>query len=523
MQEIHKRNANFISTLYRDQVQTSYNQQDLEKGKAMPVGTVHNGYKKVKEGVWKKVSEHGLTKKEHEGKIKEINQAGPSVSHHLDEEYEKHKTSSEKLDDKDYSDTHVLGQTNSNDEHPNVIEDEGKLSIDTLDADSGEKKIKEGAEISHRGNKYVVGKEIEDDIHALIKKGEDEIGEIEDSLEKSVLDGLEREELLDIVKGGKKATVGEIRTFGGRDYIRTVSGWKFHGKGTGAKAQEHKNSAAAHNNGNLSPASQKHIDAMNEGATEVEADQIARGKRNVGDHSGNKKEEKIPFSHDNVSITGEKESSSEKSSEKVEEQSKEKDSVTRDSNWAFKAKKALDSYKLSKEGDDKDKQLEAYLELQKHLSFGDIKPFFVNDKTILFTGPGPMKISNDHDHESYYFKSVGAAGSKEIAIPSETDIKMLKEGRKKTLDDIKKGGVKWFTPGGYVFSVRFTQNDQGGGTMYVGGRPNSAVGSSILFESIDMKKMDMQSIAKKMEQFNSRAKVRAYMKKYNGKKTQYQK
>jgi hypothetical protein len=32
----------------------------------------------------------------------------------------------------------------------------------------------------------------------------------------------------------------------------------------------------------------KHTQAMDEGATEVEADQIARGKRNVGDHSGKK-------------------------------------------------------------------------------------------------------------------------------------------------------------------------------------------------------------------------------------------
>ena len=40
----------------------------------------------------------------------------------------------------------------------------------------------------------------------------------------------------------------------------------------------------------LSPAAQKHKQAMDEGATEEEADQIARGKRNVGDHSGKKQE-----------------------------------------------------------------------------------------------------------------------------------------------------------------------------------------------------------------------------------------
>lgn len=45
-------------------------------------------------------------------------------------------------------------------------------------------------------------------------------------------------------KGGKRATVGEIRKFGGRDYIKTADGWKFHGKGTGTKAQVHKKNAS---------------------------------------------------------------------------------------------------------------------------------------------------------------------------------------------------------------------------------------------------------------------------------------
>lgn len=49
----------------------------------------------------------------------------------------------------------------------------------------------------------------------------------------------------DIEKGGSKAVLGEIRKFGGRDYIKTAEGWKFHGKGTGAKAQEHKAGTAS--------------------------------------------------------------------------------------------------------------------------------------------------------------------------------------------------------------------------------------------------------------------------------------
>jgi len=50
---------------------------------------------------------------------------------------------------------------------------------------------------------------------------------------------ISKSEVLDLVKGGKKAFIGEKRTFAGREYIKTSDGWKFHGKGTGSKAQEH--------------------------------------------------------------------------------------------------------------------------------------------------------------------------------------------------------------------------------------------------------------------------------------------
>lgn len=54
-----------------------------------------------------------------------------------------------------------------------------------------------------------------------------------------VLDELRKMEILEIEKGGRRAQIGEKRIFGGREYIKTPDGWKFHGKGTGAKAQEH--------------------------------------------------------------------------------------------------------------------------------------------------------------------------------------------------------------------------------------------------------------------------------------------
>lgn len=40
-------------------------------------------------------------------------------------------------------------------------------------------------------------------------------------------------------KGGKGAAIGTRKTFGGKEYIRSADGWKYVGKGTGAKAKAH--------------------------------------------------------------------------------------------------------------------------------------------------------------------------------------------------------------------------------------------------------------------------------------------
>lgn len=60
------------------------------------------------------------------------------------------------------------------------------------------------------------------------------------------LSELTKAEILDIEKGGKRAMIGEKRTFAGREYIKTSDGWKFHGKGTGSKAQSHVAGALEH-------------------------------------------------------------------------------------------------------------------------------------------------------------------------------------------------------------------------------------------------------------------------------------
>lgn len=68
-------------------------------------------------------------------------------------------------------------------------------------------------------------------------------------VKKAILDGLITPEQVNrIEKAVNQAQLGEKRMFGGREYIKTATGWKYHGKGTGAKAQEHAAAHPAHSN-----------------------------------------------------------------------------------------------------------------------------------------------------------------------------------------------------------------------------------------------------------------------------------
>lgn len=87
---------------------------NLEKGKALPIGTVHNGYKKVGDNSWKKVSSMGMTKKEHDEKLDKIgNQPKKSgdAEKGIQKEYNKHAKAYRETDDRDYSDADVEGKT----------------------------------------------------------------------------------------------------------------------------------------------------------------------------------------------------------------------------------------------------------------------------------------------------------------------------------------------------------------------------------------------------------------------------
>jgi len=84
------------------------------------------------------------------------------------------------------------------------------------------------------------------------------------------LSDLQKAEILDIEKGGKRALIGEKRTFGGREYIKTADGWKFHGKGTGTKAQEHVAGATAKTEEKQSANRVREIiDRLNQGRQEM--------------------------------------------------------------------------------------------------------------------------------------------------------------------------------------------------------------------------------------------------------------
>jgi hypothetical protein len=76
---------------------------EIEKGKKSPVGTVSNGYKKIADGKWQKVTVHGLTHNETKERMKKpiTKQEGNS-----------HVEALKKIDDKEYDDAHVMNSKN---------------------------------------------------------------------------------------------------------------------------------------------------------------------------------------------------------------------------------------------------------------------------------------------------------------------------------------------------------------------------------------------------------------------------
>lgn len=158
-----------------------FDESTILKGKKMPINTISNGYKKVAEGKWVKVSEHGMTKREHENEKKnaqkiEENQ-GNEVSDRrkAQDEQNKHHKAAENLDDKEYDDAHVegSGKKSEKDQRLSLIE---KLIKQGFSPEEAKKQV-DGDNNQKRG-----GSDSEDKVTDEQKHIVDEI----DSLDKQI-------------------------------------------------------------------------------------------------------------------------------------------------------------------------------------------------------------------------------------------------------------------------------------------------------------------------------------------------
>lgn len=149
---------------------------NIEKGKKFPIGTISNGYKKIAEGKWQKVSEYGMTKNEHERKYiaheKMSQDEGQSdiVRNRLANEAKKHKKALDSLDDKEYSDTDVIGKKENKQADDKDDEKEGLKENENYDKFmANKKKVKDV--IDERGNYKEGTTDIDKDGKLTLKKG----------------------------------------------------------------------------------------------------------------------------------------------------------------------------------------------------------------------------------------------------------------------------------------------------------------------------------------------------------------
>lgn len=123
----------------------------------------------------------------------------------------------------------------------------------------------------------------------------------------------------------------------------------------------------------------------------------------------------------------------------------------------------------------------------------DLSLGYQNNEYKEWLGPGPMKISDDHKHEMYSFDIKHDKNKKTFFdIPSDETIEQNKKGRKELLDNIKSGKTVWFSPGGYGFGVAMSKTAQGNTEVRLIGRPNNAIGKSVLFKKYEIKGWDMK-------------------------------
>jgi hypothetical protein len=135
----------------------------LQKSKSMPIGTIHNGFKKIAEGKWRKVSEsHKMTKEEH---LDRANSHVDTMSYaqknnddarlrSAEKLSETHSKEASKLDSKDYSDEEVTGGEKKNfstKEFDTKKEAEKRMSLMNSNSEYSDLKINKTS-----NNKYTI-------------------------------------------------------------------------------------------------------------------------------------------------------------------------------------------------------------------------------------------------------------------------------------------------------------------------------------------------------------------------------
>lgn len=299
MDYISRQKQRILATYGVTPIQKS-EEDNLEKGgKHGMIGEIRNGYKKIAEGKWKKVSEHGMTKEEHNKEAKKYSDLsfknrGKDGNSKNNEKVKLHVEAHNKLDDKDYTDEDVIGKKNSNgaSEEDNLEKAEGSRGGKVIGHTKSGKPIyqnnsdknskhftkedhKDASAIHHKHLSSGVGFEqdkktknqrkyhekeagienqtesVSDDIINHSKNfeysGEKYQSTLKHQVEKSQpqppfganvhqQQSLQKAHLLQsfqsentpydlLEKGGKRATIGEVRTWGNEKWVRHQDGW----------------------------------------------------------------------------------------------------------------------------------------------------------------------------------------------------------------------------------------------------------------------------------------------------------
>jgi hypothetical protein len=335
------------------------------------------------------------------------------------------------------------------------------------------------------------------------------------------------ENQLDLIeKAGPRAVIGEKRIMGGREYIKTATGWKYHGKGTGTTAQSHVAAAGVHHTERAVSANRPPEDAAakHDHSSKQFEDAPEGHKHQVGDpvkvhngitdpvgkqgltgtvvHSDDEKANvRFPdgnlgsYQHNTLKkVKGEAQTSQPKEDfnltpaklrdiETLTRQEKEIDNDIRGTGAQYAARR----------GNTKEKLSEVRAKLKKLTQVKDMSLFISRPDLQYYLSPGPMKISEDHPHEIYSFGKKSEGNQSYFNVPTDEGVKAKKQGRLDTLNQVRNGTVYHWVPGGYHLGVKFSKTSTGNTKVEVIGRPSSAVGKSPLIKEYEMRGWNINS------------------------------